>query len=297
MQLNQEIFPSKVLLFGEYSIIVGSLGIAVPFSKYSGSLVLTDQENPYRDEFKDFYKYLKNLNTLASELDLECFLKDIDQNLSFVSNIPKGAGVGSSGAICAALYSRYVKDKSNISEDEYGLKKLIDRMALMESFYHGSSSGLDPMVSLANESLIVENRNNIKIAPNKTLLSHFLIFDTCLTRKTAPLVHLFLEKLENKNFKKELDRFVEMNDAAINSYLINDKVKLDQLAYEISKWQYVNLSEMIVPEVRDVWLEGIESKEFFVKLCGAGGGGHYLVYDVNHNLKGKLRQFKTLTLM
>lgn len=298
MQLNNEVFPSKVLLFGEYSIIFGSLGVAVPFDKYSGILRLIDNENKYKNELIDFCKYLSNLEVIKNDLDLEQFEQDIKNNLTFESNIPKGAGVGSSGAICAAIYAKYLKN--NIVKDitdQDQLKLLIDRMALMESFYHGSSSGLDPLVSLSNHSLLVKNRNQISAIENHNLLPSFKIFDTNIGRKTAPLVHLFLEKSKNTKFKSALNQFIEINDSAINSYINNDKTKLDEYVHQISRWQYVNMNEMIVDDVKDLWLEGLESKDFFIKLCGAGGGGHYLVYDVDNNVKEKLRNFNTLCLV
>ena len=297
MQLDNN-FSSKVLLFGEYAIILGAKGMAIPFDKYSGYFSLAAEKNQYQNELLEFYEYLSNLEVIASELDLDRFKSDIENNLVFNSNIPKGSGVGSSGAICAAIYQRYLKtQKLGKLSNNNDLKHLIDRMALMESFYHGSSSGLDPLVSLANKTLLVENRNKLSEIQKPESLKNFLIFNTGITRKTAPLVHLFLEKMRQPEFENSMHQFIELNNSAIQACMSNDQDQLSSLMYQISKWQYLNLSEMIVDSVKEVWLEGIESKEYFIKLCGAGGGGHYIVYDAAMKLKGKLSNFNTLSLM
>jgi mevalonate kinase len=90
-----------------------------------------------------------------------------------------------------------------------------------------------------------------------------------------------LEKCQDNDFEVKLKNFVELNDQAITCFLESDYNLLNELMYKISKWQYINLSEMIPSDVKELWLEGIEEKNYFMKLCGAGGGGHYFVYSNN----------------
>ena len=69
--------------------------------------------------------------------------------LYFDSSIPQGYGVGSSGALVAAIYDKYASDKitvlENLTRDK--LLKLKSIFSMMESFFHGKSSGLDPLNS------------------------------------------------------------------------------------------------------------------------------------------------------
>ena len=139
-------FCSKILLFGEYTIIKGSRGIALPLSQYFGEFKQDKNEVKKKStlDLGDFCDYLKGSNLLSNNLDLVSFSKDIKDGHYFASNIPQGYGVGSSGALCAAVFATYGKDfkrKDFYSSDE--LRFLKDIMALMESFYHGASSGLD----------------------------------------------------------------------------------------------------------------------------------------------------------
>ena len=36
------------------------------------------------------------------------------------------------------------------------------------------------------------------------------------------------------------------------------------------------LPPMIPFELRELWMQGLESKDFYLKICGAGGGGFML---------------------
>ena len=49
-------------------------------------------------------KYLKNLNRNLVEFNWGKLDNDIKENLYFNSNIPQGYGLGSSGALIAAVY-------------------------------------------------------------------------------------------------------------------------------------------------------------------------------------------------
>tara|TARA_B100001564_G_C20315281_1_gene523127 strand:- start:398 stop:586 length:189 start_codon:yes stop_codon:yes gene_type:complete len=59
--MSNSIYSSKILLFGEYSIVINSYGFAIPHSSYNGSLKL-NAGNKDRDSQKkilEFIEYLK----------------------------------------------------------------------------------------------------------------------------------------------------------------------------------------------------------------------------------------------
>ena len=103
-------FCGKVLLFGEYSVVKGGNGLALPFFKYSGNLEKNCESVDARLE--DFAKFLQNSSILNDTLNIEAFLEDVQDGLRFISDIPQGSGVGSSGALCAAIYSTYHREKT-----------------------------------------------------------------------------------------------------------------------------------------------------------------------------------------
>ncbi len=286
---NMSKFYSKILLFGEYSIIKGSQGLAFPLKKFYGELKFphVNTSKPEHN-LSDFCQYISGRGILANLLDTDLFRSELEQGLYFDSNIPIGHGVGSSGALCASIFARYSKEfkrKKTYTQSE--LKYLQDLMALMESYYHGTSSGLDCLISLIDKPVFIRSRNDVESIEDlpKHKMGHFYLYETHIIRKTAPLVHTFLKDYDQSQQVREgVQRFSQLTNELILSLLQAKKTIFDELFSQISRFQYLNFETMICDNIKAFWLQGLESKEFFVKLCGAGGGGYYLVYSPNKAL-------------
>ena len=52
------------------------------------------------------------------------------------------------------------------------------------------------------------------------------------------------------------------------------------------------MTEMIPDSLKEIWNEGLKLDSFYMKLCGSGGGGFFLVFDFENELKDKLDKFK-----
>lgn len=282
-----DLFNAKVLLFGEYAIIKGSMGLALPLPDFNGSLKFIKEQGKIEQKLRldEFYEYLKGSDLLSKSMDLEQFSLDIKKGCFFDSNIPQGYGVGSSGALCAAIYAKYANDFSRKSfYDETELKSLKDIMALMESFYHGSSSGVDCLISLINLPLVIESRSKINIieTPNLANLGCFYLYDSGNARKTAAFVHQFLAKYEQGGETKlQLDHFIKTTNDIIKALISQDKDHFSELFHDLSRLQYLHFSKMIPDHIKSIWLKGLETNDYYMKLCGAGGGGYFIVYSPN----------------
>ena len=117
--IKDSLFYGKILLFGEYGIIEDSMGLSIPYNSYNGSFIFhSDDENFSKKSNKELQKYLAHLsalkaeNKLSCDLDLETFKNDVSKGMLFDSSIPQGYGVGSSGALVAAIYNKYCLNKS-----------------------------------------------------------------------------------------------------------------------------------------------------------------------------------------
>ena len=147
------LFYSKILLFGEYGIIKDSKGLSIPYNFYKGAL--KSDHNPSAESLESntilsqYLIYLKTLDNAVVQFNFEQMQKDISNGMYFDSSIPQGYGVGSSGALVAAIYDKYATEKVTVLENLTRVKllKLKTIFAQMESFFHGKSSGLDPLNS------------------------------------------------------------------------------------------------------------------------------------------------------
>ena len=115
------LFYSKILLFGEYGIIKDSKGLSIPYSFFKGALK-SDQDSDHSSiesnlNLKKFVQYLATLDKSLVSFDIDKLQKDVNGGMYFDSSIPQGYGVGSSGALVAALYDKYANDKITVLEN------------------------------------------------------------------------------------------------------------------------------------------------------------------------------------
>jgi mevalonate kinase len=192
-----ERFPAKLLLFGEYSLLLGSPALSMPFYRFHAALKFPDRETteklqPLQDEsgvtrqlpgpsvypsptvdsnlqLRKLQSYfLENHHVFNLLLDHECFGDDLGSGLYLESDIPQQYGMGSSGALCAAVYDKYRLDLKEplqpgdipgpapVSTHAHAnLSSLRITFGLMESFFHGRSSGFDPLVSFLKTPLLL----------------------------------------------------------------------------------------------------------------------------------------------
>jgi mevalonate kinase len=288
--LNNQ-YPAKILLFGEYGIVKGSKGIAFPLNTFSGEL--KKGKSHLSSDLSSFVDHIKRSKILNRELDLHRLENDIQNNLIFESNIPQGYGVGSSGALCAAVFGEYAKNFRRESEyDSNDLGYIQELMAMMESFFHGKSSGLDPLISFINLPLLIQNSQQVSIVekPNLTFMGQFYLLDTKIQRKTSPLVHQFLKDCSDEKYLDGIDKYMNLTNLIIDDLLNLNKQSFVERFKDVSRLQYIYFEKMIPSSLKDIWLSGLENKEYYMKLCGAGGGGFFLVYS----LEGKVPLEHTL---
>jgi mevalonate kinase len=295
-------FNSKILLFGEYALMKGSMALSIPFDKYIGQLLFdqastNSQSKHYSVTYLlDYYKYLNQFG-FGKQINLIDFKNDIEHGLIFETNIPISYGLGSSGAIVASIYNAYAFGKL---ENPIELKSVFSKM---ESYYHGKSSGLDPLVSYLNSAVLISKNGELKTVelPGRNSKSNSGIFllDTKSVGETQPLVNWFLGKYEEDKFKSIIqNKLIPANSNCISNYLSGDFKSLLGEVKAISQFTFDNLKPMIPNSLEDVWKDGLETDNFYLKLCGSGGGGMMLGFAENlaHALK-KLSGFETSILM
>eukprot|EP01013_Petalomonas_cantuscygni_P000151 TRINITY_DN10111_c0_g1_i1.p1 TRINITY_DN10111_c0_g1~~TRINITY_DN10111_c0_g1_i1.p1 ORF type:complete len:313 (+),score=-3.07 TRINITY_DN10111_c0_g1_i1:460-1398(+) len=284
------LFYSKILLFGEYGIIKDSKGLSIPYNFYKGALKL--DENPDEIAVKSneslgrFAEYLQLLQENQPELvqfDIEALKADIAGGMYFDSTIPQGYGVGSSGALVASIYDKYASDKITVLENltREKLLTLKQIFAQMESFFHGKSSGLDPLNSYLSLPILINSKDDIEPAgiPSQTVDGKGAVFllDSGIVGETAPMINIFMESMKQEGFRKMLkNQFVKHTDACIDDFLKGDVKSLFSNVKQLSKTVLRNFKPMIPASFHDLWKQGLDSNDYYLKLCGSGGGGYIL---------------------
>ncbi|MBY0516698.1 MAG: hypothetical protein K2P81_07315 [Bacteriovoracaceae bacterium] len=267
-------FSSKILLFGEYTVIGGGQALAIPYANFNGHW--GKQAPPF--DWNPLLRFLSGQPEL--EIDFKRLESDIKNGGGFSSTIPQGKGLGSSGALVAALLHTYGPER------EWTLLEAKDRLSKLEACYHGQSSGVDPLVSWVGEPLLLSGDQDPRIVklPTKTWqdLNRWYLFDSGVARHSAPLVSVFKKKIEEKEFKKSVSYLETMVGEAIEAYEHLDEAMMGVYMEAISKLQLESFKEMIPASVQEVWIKGLESRDYALKLCGAGGGGYFIAYRLKN---------------
>jgi mevalonate kinase len=219
---------------------------------------------------------------LDNLFDIYSFQKNLKEGMIFKSNIPVNYGLGSSGALVAALYDSYSLNKNKID-----LSDTIKELSSIESFFHGKSSGLDPLTSYLNSPILVNTNKSLKKI-DKTLISGghdnkgFFLIDTHISSKTQPFVNFFLNKLNDASYKKSFENnFIKSTNNCIDFFLKNDSINLFSEMKSLSA-STLNLFNRMIPEsFKNLWLFCLDSKDVALKLCGSGGGGYIIGYSID----------------
>jgi mevalonate kinase len=288
---SQDLFYAKILLFGEYSLILNSMALLIPFSRYTARFSF-----PYRHSLtghfpapesnailRQYSSWLGGINkpdNLKGVLDTDAFKRDVEDGLFLESDIPGGYGLGSSGALCAAVYDRYAVNRIN-NDPSAGIdvmRSLKKTFALMESWFHGTSSGMDPLSCYFRRPLLLEPGEKIRITdlPDQIVSAIFLV-DTGRPGNTGPLVKLFLDMSKERSFSEKMESMlIPAVDSCIRSVLGGDDPGLMAGIETISRFQLTCMKAMIPASFIKIWEEGLASGDYYLKLCGSGGGGFLL---------------------
>jgi mevalonate kinase len=267
-------YPAKLLLFGEHVLLRGASALAVPVPRFSGRWA-TDAQHPQWPLMADLATRLPD----EGILDLARLRADVACGVFFQSDIPQGYGLGSSGALCAALLDRYA-----LSPPPTQLADLKALLGRLEGGFHGQSSGIDPLTSWVGAPLRITQRTHaerVALAawPSDQAPQVFLI-DSRLPRHTGPLVQWFLAQCDTSpEFVTMLrDGLLPAHEATLDAWIRADATEFWPHLRILSRLQLEYLHPMVpaVAALQQLWQTGLSHPDFALKICGAGGGGFVL---------------------
>lgn len=269
-------FYSKIILFGEYSMIFDATALMIPFRKYQGEWrmdpALTSPGAAYSNKsVRKFFQYLLSDAELSSFFDFNRFQADLEAGLYFDANVPTGYGLGSSGTLTAAVFSRYA---TVTIEEALELKRILGRM---ESCFHGSSSGIDPLQCYLNQPFRITS-HGLTLLPEDFMPTdiHVFLADTGIKSNTKPLVQYFRNKREDPDYLKAFQTdYVPCVSNCIRQLLEGEKTAFFASLRQLTEGQLRFLRPMITDNSIDLFLEKPDFNIGF-KISGSGGGGYVL---------------------
>lgn len=290
-------YYSKVILFGEYSMIFDATALMIPLKRFSAQWQLPQSRNraaslTSNQSLKRFCQYLSEKEYLSNLLDLQALRRDLDEGLFLASNVPSGYGLGSSGTLVAAVYDRYTIRKT---EDYLQLKTLF---GTMESHFHGSSSGIDPLQCYLGQPFKI-TPEGVQLLSDDFLKKdiHICLIDTKIKSNTKPLVNHFKAQRENPEFLNRFQsEYVPCVTSCINSMIEDNKELFFRSLKQLAKGQLDFLRPMVTDNTLDFFTADYDFN-FGVKISGSGGGGYVLGFTDNvDNASDLLKDFEVIWL-
>jgi mevalonate kinase len=269
-------YYSKVILFGEYSMIFDATALMIPLKRFSAQWQFPQSRNrtaslTSNQSLKRFCQYLSEKDDLSNLLDLQALRRDLNDGLFLSSNVPSGYGLGSSGTLVAAVFDRYAIRKT---EDYLQLKTLFGQM---ESHFHGSSSGIDPLQCYLGKPFKI-TPEGVQLLSDDFLKKdiHICLIDTKIKSNTKPLVNHFKTQRENPDFLSRFQsEYVPCVTSCINSMIEGNKELFFKSLKQFTKGQLEFLRPMITDNTLDLFNNDYDFN-FGVKISGSGGGGYVL---------------------
>ncbi|MEO0724451.1 MAG: mevalonate kinase [Bacteroidota bacterium] len=266
--------PAKILLFGEHTILRGSRALAMPLWSRSCSWQQGGSSTQQKG-LRSLFSFLEN--NFTYHFDLARYVTDLDKGWYLASDIPVGYGLGSSASVCVAIFEHYATPYGKNALAETGPKAYF---AQMESHFHGTSSGTDPLIIYERQSLALSPDGQFEFVEIPPLKDgwHLFLLDTQKARETGPIVNYFTHRYDtDEQFRTATDtQWTPATDRAIAALLQADEENLSTAFRKISQFQLDELPPMVLPSLHEVWRAGLNSGTYLLKICGAGGGGYCL---------------------
>ena len=107
------------------------------------------------------------------------------------------------------------------------------------------------------------------------------------------MVSIFMNKMKNEGFRKMFsEEFATYTDACIDNFLHGDVKTLFSNVKGLSKVVLENFKPMIPSSFHKLWKHGIETNDYYLKLCGSGGGGYILGFAKDYDkVKKELKDY------
>ena len=267
--------PAKWVLSGEHSVLRGKSAIAFahhPFSlklSFRNRTELTITANPFQSQIKQVIgralEYLKLPEGAfqGGEIDIQ-------------SQIPIGAGLGSSAALCVAI-SRLVLWKTNSD-----LELWIPLSTHLEDVFHGKSSGMDVSAIAHAQPILFSMDQKASVLGEFSRLPRFELYDSGKRGQTKDCIER-VNEWRTQNPEQALKLDAQMEEATMMALQGLQAFDLDARQGEALVAQAMIKAQacfetwgLVTPELMLQKQELEKQGALAVKLTGAGLGGFWV---------------------
>jgi len=287
--------PGKVILFGEHFVVYGVKAILCSINKRV--TVTAEKTNKRKISINSKIGKLelepdKLISEINSPLKPFYYLankavenKDTGIHIQIDSEIPLGAGLGSSSACCVAGAAAIFKLFGNISREEV-LKLAIEA----ERTIFENTSGADCTVCTYGGIMEYDKNKGFKKIEHEPNFQ-LVIINSNMEHSTQSMVSK-VKEFENKN-KEEFSKLSNLESKLVEDVLkLVKENKIQEIGQKMNQNQeYLENIGISNKELTKMIKIGQESS-FGAKITGSGGGGCIFALTNESNLQNILKKFK-----
>ena len=287
--------PGKVILFGEHFVVYGVKAILCSINKRVTVTAEKTSERKISINSKIGKLELepdKPISEINSPLKPFYYLankavenKDTGIHIQIDSEIPLGAGLGSSSACCVAGAAAIFKLFGNISREEI-LKLAIEA----ERTIFENTSGADCTVCTYGGIMEYDKNKGFKKIEHEPNFQ-LVIINSNMEHSTQSMVSK-VKEFENKN-KEEFSKLSNLESKLVEDVLkLVKENKIQEIGQKMNQNQeYLENIGISNKELTKMIKIGQESS-FGAKITGSGGGGCIFALTNESNLQNILKKFK-----
>jgi len=287
--------PGKVILFGEHFVVYGVKAILCSINKRVTVTAEKTSERKISINSKIGKLELepdKPISEINSPLKPFYYLankavenKDTGIRIQIDSEIPLGAGLGSSSACCVAGAAAIFKLFGNISKEEV-LKLAIEA----ERTIFENTSGADCTVCTYGGIMEYDKNKGFKKIEHEPNFQ-LVIINSNMEHSTQSMVSK-VKEFENKN-KEEFSKLSNLESKLVEDVLkLVKENKIQEIGQKMNQNQeYLENIGISNKELTKMIKIGQESS-FGAKITGSGGGGCIFALTNESNLQNILKKFK-----
>ena len=287
--------PGKVILFGEHFVVYGVKAILCSINKRVTVTAEKTSERKISINSKIGKLELepdKPISEINSPLKPFYYLanksienKDSGIRIQIDSEIPLGAGLGSSSACCVAGAAAIFKLFGNISREEI-LKLAIEA----ERTIFENTSGADCTVCTYGGIMEYDKNKGFKKIEHEPNFQ-LVIINSNMEHSTQSMVSK-VKEFENKN-KEEFSKLSNLESKLVEDVLkLVKENKIQEIGQKMNQNQeYLENIGISNKELTKMIKIGQESS-FGAKITGSGGGGCIFALTNESNLQNILKKFK-----
>ena len=287
--------PGKVILFGEHFVVYGVKAILCSINKRVTVTAEKTSERKISINSKIGKLELepdKSISEINSPLKPFYYLanksienKDSGIRIQIDSEIPLGAGLGSSSACCVAGAAAIFKLFGDISKEEI-LKLAIEA----ERTIFENTSGADCTVCTYGGIMEYDKNKGFKKIEHEPNFQ-LVIINSNMEHSTQSMVSK-VKEFENKN-KEEFSKLSNLESKLVEDVLkLVKENKIQEIGQKMNQNQeYLENIGISNKELTKMIKIGQESS-FGAKITGSGGGGCIFALTNESNLQNILKKFK-----